>query len=290
MSRLPASLVRRWYRGKTAVLSLVRHGRPISRAPDVMNLGNLLTLGRWAYQGVGLGERRLVLMRPHREKALDMFPTLKHRFFIPLSATRFTDQRLTPWAQDAHQRDHMGVVPAYVHECLLPGSPLLESPVDVSDALVVNVRRGEYYSDPVVAAYFGFNVAAYVATAVDLSLAHGGTPARIHVVSDDVGWCHRTLHAGLSAVAPVTYGQAKDPVSDMAALVRAPRLILANSTFSYWGGFIGDVLSPGREVWAPWLFCRSVDGGDSRGQLSPAWDVVTEIPGGWGPPEPDASA
>lgn len=279
-----SSLIRAWYRAKSWGLGKVRDGRPVAWVPPVMNLGNLLTVGRWAYQGDLADDERYVLVRPEREQAMSLFPELRRRYFLRPDQIRFTDQRLLPWLTDGYPRDHLSVVPRYVQECLLPGSPLMEIDGDVSDALVVNVRRGEYYSDPVVRKYFGFDVASYVHVAVEQSVASNGTPARIHVVSDDVGWCRNHLEPFLQRISPVSYGAHKNPALDLATLIAAPRLVLANSTFSYWGGFIGDVLAPSREVWVPWLFCRSMDGGDSRGQISPEWNVVSEIPGGWGPP------
>ena len=41
------------------------------------------------------------------------------------------------------------------------------------------------------------------------------------------------------------------PAGGLKAIIHAKRLIITNSTFSYWGGYIGDVLNPGRQVIAP---------------------------------------
>lgn len=155
------------------------------------------------------------------------------------------------------------------------------------ETLVVNVRRGDYYTVDAHRHDFGIDIRAFVDTALALAVRDGGTPADILVVSDDVAWCRANLHDLVARVAPVTYGAEGQPLADLAAVVHARRVILPNSTFSYWAGFIGDHLARDREVYVPWLFSRGMDGGRSEGQVSPAWTIV-DLPGGW--PVPDADS
>ena len=274
-------------RGAEAVLDVVRRGRYISWVPDGMDLGNLLTIGRWAYQGAEAGEDRFVLLRPHREAVLSMFPVLRQRLFVPLAQVRFTDRRLITWRGGWRPSDALYVNPDYIRTYLLPGSGLTHPPLDLSDTVVINVRRGMYYIRPDLRQSFGFNVTEYVATAVDATVHRSGLPRRFHVVSDDIPWCREHLPRVLPSKAEVSWGSGPDSRSDLATLAGAHRLILAISTFSYWGGFIGDELHPGREVWVPWFLCRDLDGGDSARDIAPHWNVVRDIPGGWGPPPPD---
>ncbi len=273
-------------RAAELALGVIRRGRRISWAPDGMDLGNLLTLGRWAYQGAAAGEARFVLLRPHREGVVSIFPVLRERLFVPLDEVRFTDRRLITW-RGQRPCDDLHANPDYIRSCLLPGSGVGEPPLDLRGLVVINVRRGLYYARPGLRAMFGFNVAEYVAEAVAATVRMSGAPRGFHIVSDDIAWCRAELPRVLPHGAAVTWGTGPDPRSDLVTLAGAERLILANSTFSYWGGFIGDVLHPGREVWVPWLFCRGFDGGDSTREISPHWNVIREIPGGWGLPPDD---
>jgi Glycosyl transferase family 11 len=266
-------------------LAALRRGRAVAWAPEWMGLGNLLTLGQWAHAGELAGERRYVLMHDHRAPMLDMFPELKERYFLPLSRVRLLDQRLFPWRSGADPQGNAELRSSYIRNVLMPRSPVFEPRPGLEGLLVVNVRRGDYYSNDEHRFEFGYDVRGYVTTAVRMAVAAGGAPRGIFVVSDGIEWCRETLGDFLVTVAPVEYGRAGDPLGDLASLVRAERLILPNSTFSYWGGFMGDELGPNRQVWVPWLFSRRLNGGSCAGQVSASWNVVDDIPGGWAVPE-----
>ncbi len=77
---------------------------------------------------------------------------------------------------------------------------------------------------------------------------------------------------------------AQPPEVHLAMLSNAPRLILANSTFSYWGGYLSSWRfgSPARVV-APWFHIRT-DLGGAAWQLDPRWSVVEDIPSNWALP------
>ncbi|UEJ81122.1 alpha-1,2-fucosyltransferase [Brachybacterium halotolerans subsp. kimchii] len=277
MSLLRAARVR--------ALDMVRRGREVAWCPEWMNLGNLLYIGVWALEGESRGSPRRILLQPSKAASLAVFPELRRRFFVERSEVRFTDRRVMPWSgREEHEPDRYDdplLVP-YIEQVLLPGSPLNSAPEDLDDdAMVVNVRRGDYFSVPEHRAAFGIDTVAYTLEAVRASVDAHGAPSSIVVVSDDTAWCREYLRA-LDDVAPVRVreGSATD---DLAALVHAPRLILPNSTFSYWGGYIGDVIHPEREVVAPWFFDRTARGGKA-GQLRPSWHRIDEIPGGWGEP------
>jgi len=270
---------------RARALDAIRRGREIAWCPDWMNLGNLLYIGTWAFESRADGTDRRILLQPSKEKPLSIFPELRRRFFIERSEVRFTDRRVMPWsgpaAPEPDRYEHPLLTP-YIEKVLLPGSPLVAVPQDIGDrTMVVNVRRGDYFSVPQHRAAFAIDTAAYTLEAVRISLADHGEPSEIAVVSDDVAWCREHLSA-LSDHAATRFRDG-NAAEDMSALVHARRLVLPNSTFSYWGGYIGDVLHPGREVIAPWFFDRTAHSGKA-GQLRPGWRRVEDIPGGWGEP------
>lgn len=262
----------------SVVLSMVRRGREVAWAPEAMRLGNLLYLGLWAFEGSG----RRVLLHDSRRDALGLFPRLRDALFLSRARVRITDRRVHPWHTEARDPDKGFIAPrlgSYIQELLLPGSPVRACPAElrVGD-LVVNVRRGDYFGTP-YQAEFGMNTAAYTRQAVVEAVELAGTPRRIVIVSDDLNWCSAHLVTSLRDVAP-TQLLVGSPTQDMAALIHAERVVLPNSTFSYWGGYIGDELYPGRQVIAPQLFAREMNGGRAH-QLRPHWHVVRAIPGGW---------
>lgn len=267
-----------------AGLGVVRRGRPVAWTPEFMNLGNLLTLGLWAYAGDRDGEERRVLLHPARAAGVGIFPTLLERYFVGRGEVRFTDRRVRPWTGHPGDRPSWDAYVGYTREVLLPGSPVADRPGGLDGTLVVNVRRGDYYTVREHFLGFGFDIVGYVRAALDHAVADDGVPQRVLVVSDDPSWCREHLAPVVGDLAPVTYTPGGDPARDLALLVHAERLVLANSTFSYWGGFAGDALHGPRAVYVPWLFDRRVDGGSCRSQVRAEWTVVEDLPGGWALP------
>jgi hypothetical protein len=163
----------------------------------------------------------------------------------------------------------------FAGEVLLRGrfAELVDAVAD-PDALVVSVRRGDYYADPELRARYGFDYEGYLHEAWRRSCERDGVPQRVVVVSDDEAWCR--AHLGWLAGACEQVGFAhEDPVRDLARLAAARRLVLANSTFSYWGGYLSGVRHPGSEdsLVAPRFHVRDVNAGRAW-QLDPRWQAV----------------
>lgn len=270
---------------KSGALSLIRRGRHIAWCPDWMNLGNLLYVGMWAHEGRMSGEPRFALLHPHKRSALETFPQLMDRVFVTKNEVRFLDRREMPWSGEGDLRDEHYAPPllsSYISDLLLPASPVAARPGDIhDDALVLNVRRGDYFSVPEHRSAFGIDTAAYSFEAVSTAVSEGSSPSEITVVSDDIDWCREHLQ-DLNEFAPVRMRDG-GVVDDLAALVHAPRLVIPNSTFSYWGGYIGDVVNPGRQVFAPGFFTRTTNNGKAW-QLRPHWRVIEDTPSGWSDP------
>ena len=254
-----------------------------------MGLGNQALLWFWAWRGRGLAEDRSVLRTPAMQPWLELFPAA-----VSLTTARsdvaFRDRRPNP----VHIPGDGGTPPftpdwtpaqltGFVEEVFLssPGFAHLRAAAGVgSDDLVVNVRRGDYYS-PTNVERWGFDQTGYVRAAVTRAVGRAAVD-RVVVVSDDRDWCARELTWPPQVAPRVDLVPATDgPAANLATLVSARRLVATNSTFSYWGGWIGDVLhGPAREVVAPAFFDRSQNGGRAW-LLDPAWTVLEEPAGGW---------
>lgn len=274
-----------------------RRGRRVAWTPDFMGLGNLLQLAMWAHDGNLSGEPRWIRSTARLQPWLEVFPGLRS-LVLTADEVRFTDRRLRPWSQAARAAGAEGAVPLHepvdVHaverfltDVLLPGSTLNESgPARApDDLLVVNVRRGDYYSDPEICRQYGFDLVGYLKVAVERSVARDGVPTEIRVVSDDMDWCRREL-AWLGHIAPTTGDVDSTPVDDFAAVAAARRAVISNSTFSYWAAHVGNVLHGDNhaQVWAPRFFDRTQNEGRSW-LLDERWSVIEELPGGWDVPE-----
>lgn len=94
---------------------------------------------------------------------------------------------------------------------------------------------------------------------------------------EDIEWCR--AHLGLGSRAAITFGEGRDPILDLFALVQCNHVILSAGTFSWWAGYLGG--REGRRVIVPnalqglsaeWatLLCRRPE---------PGWEEVTLPPG-----------
>lgn len=264
---------------RTAALERLRQGqRQVSWVPDWMGWGNNAYQWLWAYQGQRLGEDRVALLPDRHAGWGRSFPAARRSLLVSRSEVKLRDRRVTPWVGEDRGR-LLHHVDDFVRDCMLPGSALKAAD---HDELTVNVRRGDYYSDPVFRAQFGMPVETYLREAVMRAVSERGLPSAFHVVSDGVAWCRENL-SWLAELAPVTYEDEtrRTPVSDLFRVAGSRRVVIMNSTFSYWACYIGDVLhESGHQVVAPAFFRRD-EGGSRSHHLRSSWSTVEEIPGGW---------
>ncbi|GAA3635367.1 hypothetical protein GCM10022200_18350 [Microbacterium awajiense] len=231
-----------------------------------LRFGNWLYLWLDAHQRAAAGEPTRVLEAPGMAMWLDEFPRLR-KLTVSASEMRFHDRR--EWNDDSWTQ-RFGIdfdrvsVDAFVRETLIP-----ELSEDLGDTLVVNVRRGDYYSDPVHRKRYGWDVPGYLAEA----LGRTARAERVRVVSDDAHWCREHLDTLLSAHSSQVDYDEPDPVANFRAIAAARRLIGTNSTFSYWGGYVAGARFDSPEVIMPRFHGRFEVGTDAY-QLDPKWTVI----------------
>lgn len=152
--------------------------------------------------------------------------------------------------------------------------------------VVVNVRRGDYVTNELNWRNYGFDLDDYLRVALARSREAGGSIERMMVVSDGIDWCEQNLAwLGEHCETLIFENSGQPPGVHLALLANAPRLILANSTFSYWGGYISAWRfgMPERVV-APWFHTRT-DLGGAAWQLDPRWSIVKDISTCWALPD-----
>jgi len=192
-------------------------------------------------------------------------------------------RRTVEWGQQVYRDWFFRDLTDFAGDVLLTSARFRARMVSADpDAVVVNVRRGDYYSVPEYRQNYGFDVAAYVRAAIQR--VPGGQERRIVLISDDIDWCWEHLsfleeHGQLDALKG-----AHDMFEDLAQIAAGRDLILANSTFSYWGGYLASALPPAqrpRSVQAPLHFNRLYSYGESP-LLLPQWRAVPDdefVPG-----------
>lgn len=135
-----------------------------------------------------------------------------------------------------------------------------------SNAVGVQVRRGDYVSNPSAASVHGACPPQYYRAAAKTILA-GLRDPRFFVFSDEPDWCRR--HLDLPGRIEVVSDQGvDDPVVDLALMARCRHHIISNSTFGWWGAWLAQASD--RTVICPARWFRD-DSIDTRDLLPVFW-------------------
>ncbi len=136
-------------------------------------------------------------------------------------------------------------------------------------SVAVHVRRGDYVSNPEAAKFHGICGLEYYETAAE-RMVSVVNDARFFVFSDEPDWCK--VHLRLPG--PVTYVNNNSPDNgeeDLRLMSSCRNHIIANSSFSWWGAWLGR--SPIQKVFAParWVLAESQQASDI---LPDGWEKV----------------
>lgn len=271
------------------MLGLIRRGPDeVNWVPPALGFGNHLYMWLHAWKRQQAGIRSRILFHDSMRPWLEVIPALK-ALTVARHEVKLIDRRLVFWGQAYGVDFARGEIEAFINQCLLSSQPLQNALTQARrnlrpGALVVNVRRGDYYSVPEFLRNYGMNCKLYVEIAAR-DVAAQTNITGIRVVSDDPRWCRENLGA-LRQYGPIDFGsESRTPLGDFATLVAGENLILANSTFSYWAGYTNSILYPKDKssIWVPRFHARSYNNGHAW-QIDPKWNAIENLPGGWGPP------
>jgi hypothetical protein len=122
------------------------------------------------------------------------------------------------------------------------------------DFFAIHVRRGDYLN-PATQAFHGTFGAGYYLRAIELVARASPSRHPIVAFSDEPARIPAELRAVTDHV--VSVDADRPPALDMLAMSRASGLVMSNSSFSWWAGFLAD--TPNRAVVAPRPWLRSGD-------------------------------
>lgn len=243
--------------------------REIIVTPEIgLRFGNWLYLWLQAHARTAQGTPSRVLWAPGMDVWLDAFPALA-ALTIHRREMRFHDRRI--WDHDFRfQRfgiDYSAAqLSSFALECLVGIVP-----APAADQIVVNVRRGDYYTGD-AAQRFGFDQVGYLRAA--LALAGADRHDGVLVVSDDPEWCQAELSQLLGATAGTVAFAPADPLRNFCEVAGARRIIGSNSTFSYWAAHVATARDPEATVVIMPRFHARLESGTDAYQLDPRWNIV----------------
>lgn len=254
-------------RATTQIADRLRSGERtvIMTPPAGMRLGNWLYLWLEAHQRTAVGQPTVVLEQAGMGPWLEEFPALRP-LTVTRAAVRFKDRR----DRDPRKPNRFGqdftlqTLEAFVTECLAP-----RIRADTSGALIVNVRRGDYYEGALFREMFGFDQLGYLREALE----RAGPAERVVVVSDDEAWCRQNVDAVARAAAPIVDYLPADPRANFRTVAGAGRIIGTNSTFTYWAAYTAGVVHDRPQVIMPAFHARTVNDGRAT-QLDPRWVAI----------------
>lgn len=138
--------------------------------------------------------------------------------------------------------------------------------IEASNSVALHVRRGDYVTNPVAKNYHGTCTQDYYLRAIEFVKAKVAN-LQLFVFSDENEWVRDNMNFGVPTV-HVTVNAADSGYRDMYLMARCKHQILANSSFSWWGGWLNP--SSEKIVVAPrnW-FNGAVH--DTSDLLPPSW-------------------
>jgi hypothetical protein len=142
-----------------------------------------------------------------------------------------------------------------------------------ANSLSLHVRRGDYVTSTAANAFHGVLGLDYYERAVR-HVQERVTDLEAFVFSDDLAWCQSELvHLGLPLTL-VDVNRGADSWKDLFLMAECRHSIIANSSFSWWGAWLGDGgVEPDRMVVAPrqWFAGAEVAPADL---YPPHWSVL----------------
>jgi hypothetical protein len=116
----------------------------------------------------------------------------------------------------------------------------------------IHVRRGDYLAAHYVD-LFGVCDIEYYRRGLEILRSRVGDP-RIFVFSDDPTWAREQLARGTDV--EIVDWNGDHPAFDIALMQACQHAVIANSSFSWWGAWLGE--RPGRTVIAPRVWFKAV--------------------------------
>jgi hypothetical protein len=162
------------------------------------------------------------------------------------------------WASERYFAD----VAATIRADFVPCNPLAARNADLAEriaadpaAVSLHVRRGDYLSNVHARDFHGVMDVDYYRRAVELVARTAGTSQlHLYAFSDDPDWCEASLDLGHPLT--VVRGNDSAAIEDMMLMASCRHHVVANSTFSWWGAWLGTavdavVVAPDRWVKDP---------------------------------------
>lgn len=128
------------------------------------------------------------------------------------------------------------------------------------NSISVHIRRGDYVSNPRNLERYGTCTTEYYNECMSRVLSSGDAP-KFYVFSDEPGWVRSNMTFPADSVYVTREGLDSDS-EEIFLMSSCKQHITANSTFSWWGAWLGQ--NPDKTVYTPkrWFLAQDLDTAD----------------------------
>ena len=119
-----------------------------------------------------------------------------------------------------------------------------------TESVMIHIRRGDYVSNPKALKTHGLCSLTYYENAIEHIRSKVKDP-KFFIFSDDPDWTR--THLSLGDQATYIAGNADAPEIDLCLMTRCKHFIVANSSFSWWGAWLGGDEQSIRIAPRPWF-------------------------------------
>ena len=120
--------------------------------------------------------------------------------------------------------------------------------IEYPESVSVHVRRGDYVSNKSAASVHGVLSLDYYRRAIDLIRSQTNDP-KFYIFSDDVSYCRENILPLVPEATIVNHNTGRKSAYDMFLMSKCRFNIIANSSFSWWAGWLNNC--PDSQVIAP---------------------------------------
>jgi hypothetical protein len=148
---------------------------------------------------------------------------------------------------------------------LSSGSARRAGKIESGVSVGIHVRRGDYVTLKAASKCHGVLPSTYYELALT-RIREAYQNLQYYVFSDDPNWCRNNLPFLEQSAEFIDSNTGLDAWQDLFLLSRCRHLVIANSSFSWWGGWLSDQFqgTQDRIVIAPWRWFANVPAGDDR--------------------------
>ncbi len=239
----------------------------IIHIPIQLRFGNLLYFYLHCYRMREKGQEVYILHTETMDYWLNFFPLLKE-FIVHSEDFKIYDNHdyFSSYYQNFGQDFTLEELNSFIEKYIVREDIFHSSHSEKKT--VINIRRGDFYSGKKISPS-QFDQVGYVKKVLDKNPSFSAVP--ILIISDDISWCQQEL-SFINNSTEIQFLSDNQPIDDFIAISGANNLIVTNSTFSYWGGYISKFLNKESRVIAPNFGATFYE--DSIAiQLHPDWEI-----------------